>query len=585
MDSRMTPLRQGIAFRISSAIGALILVAVLLPPAARGEGRLDPDIGHAPTVIAHNGMVVAQEAIAAKIGADILQKGGNAVDAAVAVGFAMAVTYPRAGNLGGGGLMVIHLANGTDTTIDYRETAPGAITATSFLDAQGNADPDKSRESALAIGVPGTVAGLALALEKYGSGKFALADLIGPSIPLARDGIELPDDIADSLPEFRDRFARWPSSVPIFLKAGGGTLRPGDFLVQSDLAGTLEAIAKNGPRAFYEGPIAERLAADIQAAGGVMTAEDLKDYRAVERAPVRGTYRGYDVVAMPPPSSGGVALIEMLNILEGYDLGAGSAADALFLTVEAMKRAYADRAHFLGDPDAVEMPIAKLISKPYGEAWRATIDPAHATPASAIRAGEPQQPEGPNTTHYSVIDKDGNAVSNTYTLNFSYGVGLVAGGTGVLLNNELDDFAAKPGVPNAYGLVGGAANAPGPGKRPLSSMTPTILLKDGKPYLVTGSPGGSLIINAVLQVILNVVDRKLGIADAVSAPRVYDQWLPDMVFAETGIADDLVAALRARGDTVVVQHLLTSANSILVTPEGYAGAADPRTRGALATGY
>jgi gamma-glutamyltranspeptidase/glutathione hydrolase len=564
----------------------VLACAVALPAFALAEDR-SPDAGFGRTqgVVAHDGMVVAQEARAARIGVDILQKGGNAVDAAVAVGFALAVSYPRAGNIGGGGFMVIHRADGVDTAIDYRETAPQAIDARSFLDAEGNADPQKSRGSALAIGVPGTVAGLALAEEKYGSGHFTLADLIASAIAMARDGIPVSDDTADSLPNVHARLARWPSSAKIFLKADGSALSAGDRLVQGDLANTLETIARDGPRAFYEGPIAAKLAAAIQAAGGVMTVDDLKDYRAIERAPVRGSYRGYEIISMPPPSSGGVELIEMLNILEGYDLAHDDEAQALYLMVEAMKRAYADRTLFLGDPDRVQNPVARLIAKNYAAAWRATIDPAHATAASDIRAGGNVEPEGRNTTHFSVVDRFGNAVANTYTLNFSYGVGLVAAGTGILLNNELDDFAAKPEAPNAYGLLGFEANEPAPGKRPLSSMTPTILLKEGKPFLVTGSPGGSRIITAVLQVIVNVIDRGMDIASAVAAPRLHNQWMPDQVFVEPGFSDELIAALQARGDQVVAQRPFTSANSIMITPEGFVGAADPRTHGALAVGY
>jgi gamma-glutamyltranspeptidase/glutathione hydrolase len=316
-----------------------------------------------------------------------------------------------------------------------------------------------------------------------------------------------------------------------------------------------------------------------------MTADDLKSYRARERTPVRGSYRGYDIVSMPPPSSGGVHLVEMLNILEGYDLHAADPAQTLHLMIEAMKRAYADRAVFLGDPDRVEVPVARLTSKDYAAQWRATIDPARATPAQDIRAGGAVQHEGRNTTHFSVIDRFGNAVSNTYTLNFSYGVGLVAEGTGVLLNNELDDFAAKADAPNAYGLVGFEANAPAPGKRPLSSMTPTIVLKDGKPFLVTGSPGGSRIITTVLQIVVDVIDRGMSIAEAVSTPRLHHQWVPDEVIAERGTAPDIVQALEARGDRVLVRRPVTSANSIMLTPDGMVGAADPRTRGALAAGY
>jgi gamma-glutamyltranspeptidase/glutathione hydrolase len=560
---------------------SLLACCVLLPAVALTQ---EAEIPAAQGVLAQNGMVVAQEARAARVGNDILQRGGNAVDAAVAVGFALAVTYPRAGNLGGGGFMVIHLANGTDTTIDYRETAPRGINAQSFLDAQGNADPEKSRDSALGIGVPGTVAGLALAEDKYGSGKFTLAQLIAPAIQMAREGFTFEDDRAESLPNERARLARWPSTAKIFFKKDGSPITSGDRLVQGDLADTLEAIGSEGPSAFYEGPIADEIADAVKAAGGVMTADDLRDYRAVERPPVRGTYRGYDVISMPPPSSGGVNLIEMLNILEGYDLAHAEKPQELHLLVEAMKRAYADRALYLGDPDKVQNPIARLISKDYAATWRATIDPAHATPASAIHAGGTVDHEGHNTTHFSVIDRFGNAVSNTYTLNFSFGVGLVAEGTGVLLNNELDDFAAKPEAPNAYGLLGAEANEPGPGKRPLSSMTPTILLKDGKPFLVTGSPGGSRIITAVLQVIVNAIDRGMDIAAAVAAPRIHNQWMPDQVYVETTLAPDVVDALRAYGDKIVLRPPFTSANSIMVTPKGMMGAADPRTHGALAVG-
>ncbi len=563
-------------------IAGLALVLVLaLPNLAAGEDQS----GRPQGVLAHDGMVVTQEAIAARIGADILKGGGNAVDAAVAVGFAMAVTYPRAGNLGGGGFMLIHRADGKDIAIDYREIAPQAITDKSFLDANGNADPQKSRFSALGVGVPGTVAGLALAEQKYGSGRFTLAQLMAPAIALAREGILISDDTADSLPNDRERLLRWPSSAKIFLKPDGTPLAAGDRLVQTDLAESLAAIARDGPAAFYHGRIGEKVAAAVQNAGGVMTVDDVRNYRPVERTPVRGTYRGYDILSMPPPSSGGVELIEMLNILEGFDLPKATDADALFLMIEAMKRAYADRAVFLGDPDHVQVPVERLISKSYAATWRSTIDSAHATPASDIRGGGVVSHEGRNTTHFSIADRFGNVVSNTYTLNFSYGLGLVAEGTGILLNNELDDFAVKPDAPNAYGLLGFAANAPGPGKRPLSSMTPTIVLKDGKPLLVTGSPGGSRITTAVLQILVDVLDRHMDIASAAAAPRVHNQWMPDQVFAEPGVSPDVIAVLEARGDKVIKTRPFTAVNSIMITPEGLVGAADPRTRGGLAVGY
>jgi gamma-glutamyltranspeptidase/glutathione hydrolase len=530
-------------------------------------------------------MVVAQEARAARIGAEILERGGNAVDAAVATGFALAVTYPRAGNIGGGGYMVIHLSQGRDTTIDYRETAPAGITRGTFLDDKGEADAAKSRDSALAIGVPGTVAGLAMAHASYGSGRFTLGELLAPAIALARAGFPIADDLADSLPLFAPRLARWPSTARIFFHDDGGVLGAGDMLVQSDLADTLAKIARGGPAAFYEGAVAERIAEAVRQAGGVMTAEDLRAYRPIERAPLHGSYRGYDVIAMPPSSSGGVVLLEMLNILEGYPHLAADEALRLHLAIEAMKLAYADRAAFLGDPAMAKAPLTQLLSKSYAARLRQHIDPEHARPAASIRAITESAREGSNTTHFSVIDRFGNAVANTTTLNFSYGVGLVADGTGILLNNELDDFAAKPDSPNAYGLTGGEANAPGPAKRPLSSMSPTILLKQGQPFLVTGSPGGSRIITTVLQVICNVVDRALPIADAVAAPRLHNQWLPDEVMVERGFSPDVIQALEARGHHVVPAPPGTSANSILLTSQGFAGAADPRTHGALAVGY
>ena len=546
------------------------------PPAA--------DTIHA--VPAEHGMVVAQEKIAARIGTEVLKRGGNAVDAAVATGFAMAVTYPRAGNIGGGGFMVIHsIDKHEDIAIDYRETAPAATTPTIFLGQDGKPDNAKSRDSALGIGIPGTPAGLALALEKYGSGKFTLAELLKPAIDLARNGVVLTDDSADTLPDWHRRLARWPSSAKIFSRPDGTSLREGDTLVQADLADTLSAIGALGPRGFYEGAVAERLAKAIQDAGGIMTSDDLKAYQPVIRAPVRGSYRGYDIVSMPLPSSGGVGLVETLNILEGFPLDQmqQGSPSSLHVLIEAMKRAYADRAHYLGDPAFVSAPVATLVTKDYAAKQRASIDLDHATPWTDAVAATPLR-EGSNTTHFSVVDSFGNAVSNTYTLNFSYGVGLVAEGTGVLLNNELDDFTAAPGAANAYGLVGFDANLPGPGKRPLSSMSPTIVLKDGKPVLVTGSPGGSRIISTVLQVIVNVLDYHMDVAAAVAAPRLHHQWLPDEVRIEHGFADSTLEALRAKGHKVIEPMGQTSANSIAVTSNGLLGAPDPRTRGAEAAG-
>ena len=572
--------------RFLPAILALTLAAAP-PAAAQTPAPIVVDTARMQPALARHGMVASQEKTATRIGVDILKAGGNAVDAAVAVGFALAVTLPRAGNLGGGGFMLVHLADRSETVaVDYRETAPAAIRADTFLDDKGEADPKKSRDSGLAVGVPGTVAGLALAHARYGSGRFTLAQLIAPAERLARDGLTVDDDLADSLPRARGRLARFPSSARIFLKPGGSPFGPGDTLVQADLAATLAAIAARGPKAFYEGEVAERIAAAARAHGGVMTAEDLKAYEPLLRIPVRGSYRGYDIASMPPPSSGGVHLVQILNMLESDALdrlGAGSAA-SLHLMVEAMKRAYADRAEYLGDPETVRVPVKGLTSKAYARSLRAGFGAERATPSAEIRPGNPAPHEGDNTTHYSVVDRFGNAVANTYTLNFSYGLGLVADGTGVLLNNELDDFAAKSGAANAFGLTGGAANAPGPGKRPLSSMSPTILMKDGRVVLVTGSPGGSRIITTVLQVILNVIDHSMTIAEAVAAPRIHHQWLPDTVFAERGLSPDTLRLLEARGHKVQVGTASGSANSILITPEGLTGAADPRQRGTLAVG-
>jgi gamma-glutamyltranspeptidase / glutathione hydrolase len=409
--------------------------------------------------------------------------------------------------------------------------------------------------------------------------------LLQPAIELARDGFVLADDSADTLPGWYQRLARWPSSVKVFSRTDGTSLREGDRLIQTDLAATLSAISTQGPRGFYEGPVAEKLVKAIRGAGGIMTSNDLKSYQATVRAPVRGNYRGYDIVSMPQPSSGGVVLLETLNILEGFpmhDMKQGT-APSLHVMIEAMKRAYADRARYLGDPDFVKAPVATLTSKDYAATQRASIDLDRATPWTDALAATPPR-EGSNTTHFSVVDNIGNAVSNTYTLNFSYGVGLVADGTGVLLNNELDDFTAAPGASNAYGLVGFEANLPGPGKRPLSSMSPTIVLKDGKPVLVTGSPGGSRIISTVLQVIVNVLDYDMDVASAVAAPRLHHQWLPDEVRIEHGFPDDVIAALKAKGHIIVEPLGQTSANSIAVTDHGLLGAPDPRSRGSEAAG-
>lgn len=568
-----------LVFSISGATGQST-VPTAAQPILSAQSRMLP-------VLAAKGMVSSQERRASEIGVEILKRGGNAVDAAVATGFALAVTLPRAGNLGGGGFMMVHSAKTGETiAIDYREIAPVAATRDMFLDSKGEPDPKKSRDSGLSIGVPGTVRGLALALEKYGSGKFTLSQLVEPAARLARDGIPVEDDLADSLPGGAGKFARFPASAAIFLKDGKALSR-GALLVQTDLATTLDAIRQRGPDAFYTGRIAAQITKSVQAAGGIMTEADLAAYKPVMRAVVRGSYRGYDIASMPPPSSGGIHLVQILNILEGYDLkamGAGSAA-ALHTLAEAMKPAYADRASFLGDPDRVKVPVKGLTAKKYAEAQRAAINPNRARKAEEVSAGNPAPFEGDQTTHFSVVDAEGNAVSNTYTLNFSYGMGMVAEGTGVLMNNEMDDFSAKSGAQNAYGLVGGDTNSVSPGARPLSSMTPTFLFKDGKLVMVTGSPGGSRIITTVLQVIVNVVDFGMNIADAVAAPRIHHQWRPDVILAEQGHSPDTIRLLFEKGHKVTVGTTSGSANSILITAEGITGASDPRQRGTAAVGY
>ncbi len=573
---------------LSTLLAALALT--LAPAVAHADPQpIFSGYATAVPVAARHGMVVSQEAQASRIGREVLRLGGNAVDAAVAVGFALAVTLPRAGNLGGGGFMLIHRADlGRTTAIDYRETAPAATDKGVFLDANGEADPFKSRWSGLAIGVPGTVAGLELAWRKYGSGRFAFADLVAPAVALAKAGLIVDDDVADSLPFAAPALARHPSSARIFLKPDGTPPQPGDHIAVADLAATLETIAREGAGGFYSGPVARRIVDAVQAAGGRMTMDDLAGYRAVEREPIVGTYRGRTIVSMPPPSSGGAHIVEILNILEGYDIAAQglNSAASLHEMAEAEKLAYADRAAFLGDPDSVTVPLKGLTSKAYAATLRAKIQPDRARPAADIRPGEPQRYESDQTTHFSIVDADGNAVSNTYTLNFSYGSGLVAEGTGVLLNNELDDFAARRDAPNAYGLLGGDANAPGPNRRPLSSMSPTIVLKDGKVALVTGSPGGSRIITTVLQIIVNVIDHGLNVAEAENAPRAHDQLYPDELRIERGISPDTIRLLEAMGHKVVAREAMGSANTIARGPDGVlTGASDPRQRGTLAVGY
>ena len=533
-----------------------------------------------------NGMVASQEAVATAVGLEVLKNGGNAVDAAVSVAFALAVTLPRAGNLGGGGFMMVHDAESGETVaIDYRERSGEAAFRDMYLDEQGEADPEKSRFSGLAVGVPGTVAGMALALEHYGS--ISLADALAPAITLAENGIEVTPDLAYSLKGLSERLQKWPSSAAVFYKDDGVPFEPGETLVQSDLAASLELIAENGPAAFYEGPIAEGIVAAVNSAGGHLTTDDFKTYEVKLREPVTGSYRGYDIVSMPPPSSGGVHIVQILNTLEAVPMAflGQNSADSIHMMAEAMKFAYADRSEYLGDPDFVDVPIEVLTSKAYAADILSRISRGRAASAAEIGPGDLGAYESEETTHFSVVDAEGNAVSNTYTLNFSYGTGMVADGTGILLNNELDDFSAKPGVPNAYGLIGGDANAVEPGKRPLSSMSPTLVLKDGKPFLVTGSPGGSRIITTTLQVIMNVIDHGMNVAEATHAPRIHHQWLPDELRIEEGLSADTIRLLEQRGQKVVVKNAMGSTQSIMVTDDGLYGASDPRRAGALTLGH
>ncbi|MGK7904902.1 MAG: gamma-glutamyltransferase [Hormoscilla sp.] len=543
------------------------------------------DIFH--PVRAMNGMVASKERYATEAGLQVLKEGGNAVDAAVTVGFTLAVTLPRAGNIGGGGFMLIHLAKDNQTVaIDYREKAPQAATREMFLNEKGEVDKGKSRFSHLAVGVPGTVAGLTLALEKYGT--ISLERALQPAIELAEKGFPFSEDMQRSLAFSRKYMEGYPASMAIFYKPDGVPYEVGEIIVQKDLAKSLKLIAKQGSKAFYQGEIAEAIAAEMAANGGLITKADLGAYEPVIREPVKGSYRGYEIYSMPPPSSGGVHLIGMLNILEAFPIGelGHNSAQTIHLMTESMKLAYADRSKFLGDADFAPVPIAGLISKSYGAQQRARIKPDRATPSQEIAPGNPTQlSESNDTTHYSVMDKFGNAVSNTYTLNFTYGSQITVPGTGILLNNEMDDFSAKPGVPNAFGLTGGEFNAIAPEKRMLSSMTPTIVMRDGKPFLVTGSPGGSRIITTVLQLVMNVIDHEMNIAAASNAVRVHHQWLPDKLRIEKGLSVDTIRLLKEKGHQISVQSAMGSTQSIMYVDGKFQGASDPRRPGALTWGY
>jgi gamma-glutamyltranspeptidase/glutathione hydrolase len=545
-------------------------------------------------VAAENGMVVTAQHLATKIGVDVLKRGGNAIDSAVAVGYALAVVYPAAGNLGGGGFMTVQLADGSKTFLDFREKAPLAATANMYLDKDGNVIKGLSTNGHLAVGVPGTVSGLELAREKYGTMKRDA--LIAPSIALAERGFVLEQGDIDMLATATADFKKDPASGSIFLNKSE-PFAVGQKLVQKDLAKTLKAISRNGIDGFYKGPVGAAIVASSQAGKGIITQADLNQYTTRELAPVECDYRGYHVVSAPPPSSGGVVICEMLNILEGYplkDLGFRSAL-AVHYQIEAMRHAYVDRNSYLGDPDFVKNPLDRLLDKGYAEKIRAVIDPKKAGVSKDIKPGVAPH-EGSNTTHYSIVDQWGNAVSVTYTINDWFGAKVTAAGTGVLLNNEMDDFTSKIGVPNLYGLVQGEANAIAPGKRPLSSMSPTIVTKDGKPVFVVGTPGGSRIITAVLHTILNVVDYGMNVQEAVDAPRFHQQWLPDVTNVETfALSPDTRKLLTDMGHNLGVPQpanhmaaIIVGAPSLGGKPVGknrFYGANDPRRNTGLALGY
>ena len=537
-------------------------------------------------VWAKSGMVASQEAMATKIGLDILKQGGNAVDAAVAVGYALAVTLPRAGNLGGGGFMLVYLADKKQVVaIDYREKAPAQASRDMYLDENGEVVPNLSTFHGLAIGTPGTVMGLEHARKTYGT--LSREQLIAPAIKLAKDGIVVTADLANSLNALKDRLSKWPNTRDIFFKKDGSNYQPGETLKQEDLAKTLSIISKEGEEGFYQGDVAKAIASSIQVANGIVSEKDLENYNVVERKAIQGTYRGYEVFSMPPPSSGGVHIVQILNMLENYDLAAmgHNSAQHIHTMVESMRRAYADRSLHLGDSDFVKVPVKTLTSKKYAKELVATINPDKATSSKDIQPDADLPYESDQTTHFSVVDKWGNAATNTYTLNYSYGSGIVAEGTGVLLNNEMDDFSAKPGHANGYGLIGGEANSIAPGKRPLSSMSPTVVLKDKELFMVTGTPGGSRIITTTLQVISNVIDYDMNIAEATSATRIHHQWLPDYIRIESGLSADTIKLLEQKGHQLKVESTMGSTQTIMKSEVGLYGASDPRTPSSLSAGY
>jgi gamma-glutamyltranspeptidase / glutathione hydrolase len=573
---------------------ATLTVALVAVPCARWFSEEDYSHAHAASrepVRAKHGMVASTNEIASQVGVDIMKRGGNAVDAAIAIAFALAVTHPAAGNLGGGGFMMIRVKNGKSTAIDYREMAPAAATRNIYLDKNGNLIEGEggSLVGYRAAGVPGTVRGMELALKKYGSRKLSWSQLIEPARQLA-NGFTMNYSLAQSLRGNSDYLSQYQETKRIYLK-GGRFYEEGEIFRQPDLAATFARLQKFGPNEFYEGQTATLIVNDVKRHNGLMTLTDLHGYVAKERQPLRGHYRGYEVISMPPPSSGGAVLIEMLNILEGYELGKmdSASSERYHLMTEAMRRAFADRAEFMGDADFVKVPIAGLVDKSYAAKLRRTINLERASTSVEIRAGEPAGYESEETTHFTVVDAEGNAVANTYTLNNSYGSAAVAKGTGIILNDEMDDFAAKPGTPNLYGLIQGERNAVAPRKRPLSAMTPTFVLrKDGSLWFTVGSPGGPTIINTALCVITNVVDYGMNIQQAIDFPRIHHQWLPDeLVFEPYGLSGDTQKALLSLGHKLARPHYLGDAEGIMIEEKTgiRLGATDPRRSDGLAVGY
>lgn len=551
--------------------------------AASAAYDFDMDVFH--PVVAKNGMVATEQELASKIGLDILKAGGNAVDAAVGIGFALAVALPNAGNLGGGGFMMVYDAKtGKSVALDFREVAPNKATRDMYLDAKGNVVDGKSLYTHYAVGVPGTVAGMEHALKTWGT--MPLGKVVAPAIALADAGFPVSETLAKILDQEKKNMGQWPATRAIFWK-NGAPLKTGDMLVQKDLAQSMRLIGQQGAKVFYEGEIAQKIAAEMAPHANALSLQDLREYKVAERAPTRGTYRGYEIVTMPPPSSGGPHLVQILNMLEPLPLAqwGPNSAQTIHYLAETMKLAYADRAEYLGDPDFVKIPLKGLTSKRYAAALAKGIDPNAARSGKSIKPGQPQPYESDQTTHYSVVDKAGNAVAVTYTLNTNFGSGIVANGTGIMLNNEMDDFSAKPGVANAYGLVGGDANAVAAKKRPLSSMTPTMVLKDGKPMLVTGSPGGARIITTVLQTVVNTIDFGMNPAEAAATPRVHHQWTPDELRVEKGLSPDTLALLKQRGHNIAVKPSMGRTQTIQLQGGMLYGASDPRNPDGKTLGY